>query len=116
MISNSNNSTENSTNISSKISQDEKRNNSKIKIELLNGTSDTKKLDSIIEELKEKGYNIVKTGITSNTSKTTIINRIGKSNTIINDIKTNLNNVGIVSSGSDNSGVDITIIIGNDYK
>lgn len=107
---------ENKTTESSKVSQDEKNNNSKIKIELLNGTSDTEKLESIKEKLKEKGYNVVKSGITSNTSKTTLINRTGQSSNIVNEIKSKLNNTGIVSSGSDNSGVDITIIIGNDYK
>ena len=85
--SNSNNVINNTTNESSKISQDETKNNNKIKIEILNGTSDTKKLESIKDKLKEKGYNIIKTGITSNTSKTTIINRTSKSNTDINDIK-----------------------------
>ena len=99
-----------------KKSQEEITSNSKIKIEILNGTSDTKKLELIKEELKEKGYSVVKIGTTSNTLKTTIINRTGKSNAVINDIKENLNNLGIISSGSDNSGVDITVIIGNDYK
>ena len=73
-------------------------------------------MELIKEELKEKGYSVVKIGTTSNTLKTTIINRTGKSNAVINDIKENLNNLGIISSGSDNSGVDITVIIGNDYK
>ena len=99
-----------------KKSQEEITSNSKIKIEILNGTSDIKKLELIKEELKEKGYSVVKIGTTSNTLKTTIINRTGKSNAVINDIKENLNNLGIISSGSDNSGVDITVIIGNDYK
>ena len=111
-----NNVTSNTTSQKTKISQDVKNNNSKIKIELLNGTSDNKKLDSVKSILKEQGYNIVKTGITSNTSKTTIINRTSKSSTVTDEIKKNLNGVGIVSSGSDNSNVDLTIVIGNDYK
>ena len=111
---NSTNTTKNTNTIA--VSESQKNNNSKIKIEILNGTSDTKKLDNLKSKLKELGYNVAKTGVTSNTSKTTIINRTGKSNTVINEIKNNLNGVGIISSGSDNSNVDITIIIGNDYK
>lgn len=113
------NTQKNSTSIEEKtsnVTQEEKNDNSKIKIEVLNGTSDTKKLESIKTKLKEQGYNIVKTGITSNTAKTSIINRTFKSTKIIEEIKKNLSNIGIVSSGSDNSNVDITIIIGNDYK
>lgn len=106
----------NTTTQTTNVSQDVKNNNSKIKIELLNGTSDNKKLDSLKTILKEQGYNIVKTGVTSSTSKTTIINRTSKSSTITDEIKKKLNGVGIVSSGSDNSNVDLTIIIGNDYK
>lgn len=91
-------------------------NNSQIKIEILNGTSDSSKLNDLKTKLKQEGYNVTKTGITTNTSKTTIINRTGKSNTILDDIKKSLNNIGIISSGKDNSGVDITIVIGSDYK
>ena len=112
---NTNNSINNDTK-KSNVNQEEKTNNSKIKIELLNGTSDSKKLESLKSKLKEQGYNITKTGITSNTAKTSIINRTSKSNTTIEEIKKNMNNIGIISSGSDNSNVDITIIIGNDYK
>lgn len=100
----------------SSISEDQKNKNNQIKIELLNGTSDNQKLNEVKTKLKELGYNVTKTGITSNTSKTTIINRTGKSSTIVNEIKNNLNNTGNSFSGSDNSNVDITIIIGNDYK
>ena len=113
---NTNNSTQNSTSGTTQISVQDKNNNNKIKVEILNGTSDNKKVELIKEKLKEQGYDIVKTGITSNTSKTTIINRTFKANVILEQIKKNLNNIGIISSGSDNSNVDITIIIGNDYK
>lgn len=100
----------------SNISQEEKTKNSQIKIEILNGTSDSQKLNQLKAKLKELGYNVTKTGITSNTSKTTIINRTSKSSTILNELKNNLNSIGVISSGKDNSNVDITIIIGSDYK
>lgn len=107
--------TTNTTKSKTKITDAKKKENSEIKIEILNGTSDNSKLTKLKSNLKEYGYNVTKTGITTNTSKTTIINRTGKSSTTINDIKEVLGNVGTSSSGSNNSSVDITIIIGKDY-
>lgn len=100
---------------STKITEQEKKENSKIKIEILNGTSDNSKLSTLKDKLKEYGYNVTKTGITTNTSKTTIINRTGKSSTIINSIKNIIGEIGVSTTGSNNSNVDITIIIGKDY-
>lgn len=109
------NSKNNTTNTSKKITEEEKKENSKIKIEILNGTSDNSKLSKLKDKLKEYGYNVTKTGITTNTSKTTIINRTGKTNTIISNIKNVLGDIGVSSTGSNNSNIDITIIIGKDY-
>lgn len=97
-------------------SEVENKRNSEIKIEILNGTADNSKLNELRTRLKDKRYNVVKTGITSSTSKTMIINRRAESNDVINSIKKDLNNVGIISSATNNSNVDITIIIGKDYK
>lgn len=109
------NNNNNNTNTSKKITEQEKKENSKIKIEILNGTSDNSKLSKLKDKLKEYGYNVTKTGITTNTSKTTIINRTGKSSTTISSIKSILGDIGVSSTGSNNSNVDITIIIGKDY-
>lgn len=109
------NNNNNNTNTSKKITEQEKKENSKIKIEILNGTSDNSKLSKLKDKLKEYGYNVTKTGITTNTSKTTIINRTGKSSTTISSIKSILGSIGVSSTGSNNSNVDITIIIGKDY-
>lgn len=103
------------TNTSKKITEEEKKENSKIKIEILNGTSNNSKLSSLKEKLKEYGYNVTKTGITTNTSKTTIINRTGKSSKVISSIKNTIGDIGVSTTGSNNSNVDITIIIGKDY-
>lgn len=103
------------TNTSKKITEQEKKENSKIKIEILNGTSDNSKLSTLKDKLKEYGYNVTKTGITTNTSKTTIVNRTGKSSTIISNIKNVIGNTGVTTTGSNNSNVDITIIIGKDF-
>lgn len=86
-----------------------------ITIELLNGTGDKEILTGVKEKLKEKGYVVSKSGTTSSTDKTTIINRTSQSNQKSKDIK-QLLGVGTITSGSDNTKVDFTIIIGKDYK
>ena len=100
--------------ISDSKNEDEKV-EEKAKIELLNGTDDEDVLKEVKNKLKEEGYEIVKTGTTSRTSKTTIINRTRQKDEIVNDIKDILG-VGVASKGSDNTNVDFTIIIGKDYK
>ncbi len=112
---NTNNKNNTTTKTTKKITDEEKKENSKIKIEILNGTSDNSKLSKLKDKLKESGYNVTKTGITTNTSKTTIINRTGKTNNAISNIKNILGDIGVSSTGSNNSNVDITIIIGKDY-
>ena len=97
-----------------KISEEQKEKNSQIKIEILNGTSDSSKLNKIKTTLKEYGYNVTKTGITTSTSKTNIINRTGVQSSSIDSIKEIVGDIQTVLKGSDNSNVDITIIIGKD--
>lgn len=86
-----------------------------ITIELLNGTGNSEILTDVKEKLKEKGYIISKSGTTSTTAKTTIINRTSQSSSTSKDIKS-IMGVGSITSGSDNAKVDYTIIIGNDYQ
>lgn len=86
-----------------------------ITIELLNGTGDKEILTEVKEKLKEKGYIVSKSGTTSSTDKTTIINRTSQSNQKSKEIK-QLLGVGSITSGSDNTKVDFTIIIGKDYE
>lgn len=89
--------------------------NEEIKIELLNGTTNTKLLTEVEKKLKEKGYNVAKTGNTTKTSKTSIINRTNRSTKETNTLKEILG-IGTISKKSNNSKVDYTIIIGEDYK
>lgn len=86
-----------------------------ITIELLNGTGDSEVLEEVKGKLKEKGYVISKSGTTSTTSKTTIINRTSQSSSTSKDIKSILG-IGSITSGSNNTKVDYTIIIGKDYE
>ena len=73
-------------------------------------------MNKLKSELKEYGYDVTKTGITTNTSKTAIINRTGKSSATMKALKNILGEIGVSSEGSNNSNVDITIIIGKDYN
>lgn len=111
-ISKSNNTNSNSTS-NNGISKTEA---SKIKIEILNGSGSTSTLTEVKKALSAKGYKVTKTTATTNTSKTTIINKSDVETKFINNIKDILG-VGTISSSSvSSSDVDITIIIGNDYK
>lgn len=89
---------------------------SKIKIEILNGSSNKNNLNNITEKLKKEGYNIAKTGTTSETSKTTIINYKDEYLSVCDNIKNTLGKGNISSSNKGNSTIDITIIIGSDYN
>lgn len=86
-----------------------------IKIELLNGTGKSSILSEVTKLLKEKGYNVTKTGNTNSTTKTSIINRTNQKTQTTQKLKEILK-VGTTSTQSNNSGVDYTIILGKDYK
>ena len=89
--------------------------NSDIKIEILNGSGDSRNLTEVTNNLKEEGYRVYKTGTTSTTAKTTIINKSNISSDITSDIKSILDAGVIQNSSTTTSNVDITIIIGKDY-
>ena len=101
-----------STNSKSESKTKEK---SKIKVEILNGSGDSTLLTKAKDALKKEGYNVYKTGKTSTTQVTTIINKAKLSEDDILSIKSTLG-TGVVSSSSVTSKVDVTIIIGKDYK
>ena len=115
--SNSNSSKSNNTNSNSTSNNGiSKTEASKIKIEILNGSGSTSTLAEVKKALSAKGYKVTKTTATTNTSKTTIINKSDVETKFIDNIKDILG-VGTISSSSvSSSDVDITIIIGNDYK
>ena len=87
---------------------------SKAKIELLNGTGDKSKLESIKNLLEENGFEVTKTGETSSVSKTVISNKKNISNEILNEIKTTIGAGQISANNSSTSKVDVCIIIGKD--
>lgn len=89
---------------------------SDIKIELINGSGSSSILTEVKKDLTAKGYKISKTSTTTSTSKTTIINKTDVDEKFENDIKDILGVGNISSSSVSSSQVDITIIIGKDYK
>ena len=92
---------------------------SDIKLEVINGSGENNLLQKAVKELEGAGYKVSRTGTTNNTLKTTIVDkRTTTKQAILNNIKDTLG-VGIISSGEGTTGsskVDVTIIIGKDYK
>lgn len=87
-----------------------------IKIEILNGTGNSKTLSTVTEELKAAGYNVTKTGTTNTTKKTSILNKKDVTETELKNIKETIGVGTISNSKSSSSKVDVTIIIGTDYE
>lgn len=106
----SNSSTSNTT-TSSKNTE-----NAKIKIEILNGSGDSVLLTKATKALKNEGYNVYKTGTTTPTAKTAIVNKTAVPVKITDEIK-DLLGVGAISSNTTSSStVDVKVVLGKDYK
>ena len=89
---------------------------SKVKIEILNGSGSKDKLTELQKKLQSKGYEVT-SNTTTNTYKTTIVNKTNVDSKYVDHIKEILGGIGSVASNSVSSNnVDITIIIGKDYK
>ena len=73
-------------------------------------------LNNLETLLQESGYTIVSAGSTSATKSTMIINRTNQTEQISNELK-NVVGVGLIANSTNNeeSDVDFTIIIGDDY-
>ena len=89
---------------------------SKIKIEILNGSGSSESLDKLKKALSTKGYKVTKTTSTNDTAKTTIINKSDIDTEFIDNIKSILETENVSSNSVSSSDVDITIILGKDYK
>lgn len=89
---------------------------SKIKIEILNGSGSSESLDKLKKALSTKGYKVTKTTSTNDTAKTTIINKSDIDAEFIDNIKSILGTENVSSNSVSSSDVDITIILGKDYK
>lgn len=108
--------TNSTTNTANTTSTNTTKKNLEIKIEVLNGTGDTKKLQEAINILKDAGYNVTKYGTTSTISKTIITNKKELKDSQMKEIKETLG-VGSVSTNKTlSSKVDVTIVIGKDFQ
>ena len=84
---------------------------SKVKIEILNGSGSKDKLTELQKKLQSKGYEVT-SNTTTNTDKTTIVNKTNVDSKYVDHIKEILGGIGSVASNSVSSNnVDITIII-----
>ena len=108
---NTNNSDNNTT--TSNVSKTEA---SKIKIEILDGSGSSDSLDKLKKALSSKGYKVTKSTATNDTAKTTIINKSDIDAEFIDNIKSILGTENVSSNSVSSSNVDITIILGKDYK
>ena len=89
--------------------------NSKIKIELLNGSGNSGLLDDAKSLLEAEGYTVTNKGKASTQiALTRIINRSNLSDNVISSIKTLLG-TGTITPSSITSKYDMTIILGKDY-
>ena len=91
-------------------------NKADVKIEILNGSGEASSLQKAVKELEGAGFKVTRTGTTNTTSKTTIADKKGIKDTFLKNIKDVLGVGGISSSESSSSKVDVTIILGTDYK
>ena len=96
--------------------KEEGENETKVKVEILNGTGSKEILEEITNKLKQYGYEVTASGTTTLTSRTSIINRAQDLKEKQEELKTILGS-GISQNGApNNSKVDFTIILGQDYK
>lgn len=86
-----------------------------IKVEILNGTSNSNTLKNLEKKLVENGYTVIGTETTSKISKTVIINNTGKEEKVSNDLKTIVGLGKVEFNYKETSDSDFTIIIGADY-
>ena len=87
-----------------------------LKIEILNGSGESKNLQKALSQLEGAGFNITRTGSTNTTAKTAIINKKEVNDVLLKNMKDVIGVGDISKSQSSSSKVDVTIIIGKDYQ
>ena len=103
-----------SNEVVNEVDTDTSTTQTKLTVEILNGTGSQTKLNQAINQLEAQGYKIIKKGNTNITSETTIINRTNNKAQEENSLIALLG-TGTSVIGEDNSNVDFTIILGSDY-
>ena len=110
------NTTGNTTNSTSASSSVSTKTKSEIKLEVINGSGTSSNLQKAVDELEEAGYNVSRTGSTNTTSKTVIMNKKNVSGAVLEGIEQILTVGTVQDSTSSSSKVDVTVILGRDYK
>ena len=85
-------------------------------IEVLNGSGDSTALQRVVKQLEGAGYEVTRTGSTTTTSKTAIINKKDVKDVLLNNMKDVIGVGAISKSELSSSKVDVTIVIGKDYQ
>ena len=110
-ITNSLNTTINSISSTTTVKDDE------LKIELINGSGNTSKLEEAKTKLEEAGFKVNKTGKQQKTiSKTVITNKKNATEEQLKNMKKALSAGSISTNKQASSQVDVTIVIGEDFK
>lgn len=90
------------------------KSNSKVKVEIINGTGTSTKLTTVKDQIQKMGYKVTNTSTTNIVDNTSVICR----NPDYMDNAKSLQALlgpGSVITGKENASVDITIILGKDY-
>ncbi len=103
------------TNTSENEQKETQNNNSKVTVEIINGSGSSNGASSVSNLLKKEGYKISKITTTEKTKTTSIINNSGLEDTA-NDIKELIGKGIVLNSTGSSSGADITVIIGTNYN
>ena len=98
------------------ITDTDTKENSKIKVEVLNGTDITSNLTATVSTLKERGYTVSKTGEVTKNNTTTIIINSDVEESVAQKIKDTLGTGIILKANNSVSKADITIIIGENFN
>lgn len=110
-ITNNINTSSNSISSTTTVKDDE------LKIELINGSGNTSKLEEAKTKLEEAGFKVNKTGKQQKTiSKTLITNKKNATEEQLKNMKKALSAGSISTNKQASSQVDITIVIGEDFK
>lgn len=102
-------------NTSSSETQATNTSKSDVSIEVLNGSGNSTNLQKVVSQLQGAGFQVTRTGSTTTTTKTTIINKKNVKETLLKNMKDVIGTGTIETSESSSSKVDVTIIIGKDY-
>ena len=110
-ITNNINTSSNSISSTTTVKDDE------LKIELINGSGNTSKLEEAKTKLEEAGFKVNKTGKQQKTiSKTLITNKKNATEEQLKNMKKALSAGSISTNKQASSQVDVTIVIGEDFK